>query len=208
MRRLIPAVVVGIVTFSLATALFAKEAADAPAGSLKADLPGSLYTRAIVPIEAKVAQAEKVMQAYDKEMEKPEAKRNAARLASCKEKAAALYHAAAVQAKTAGGLMKKEEHKTLVKQQYEDPNRQKAVEMLLELAADAERKKDMRKTVTLYKMILAIDPDNTQAKETLTRLAKSLKKPTGKTSTDNKDDSDDETTKPWKRNKDTKNYSR
>lgn len=208
MRCLIPAVAVGIVTFSLATALLAGEAADAPAGSLKTDLPGSLYTRAIVPIEAKVAQAEKVMQAYEKEMEKPEAKRNAALLASSKEKAAALYHAAAVQAKAAAGMMKKEEHKTLVKQQYEDPNRQKAVEMLLELAPAAEDKKDLRKAVTLYKMILAIDPENTQAKEALTRLAESLKKPKAKSATDNKSDSDSETTKPWKRDKDAKNYSR
>ncbi len=153
----------------------AKAGGDAAGGELKTALGAAMYDRLIKPIEVKVDQAAKIMEKYTKEKEKPAEKQNLALLAACREQAAGTYLAASLAAKKAVGAVKNEEQKAAITQQYDDPNRQKAIDIYLELASEAMDKKDVRKAVAYYKKVLAIDKDNTTAKEALTKLEQDLK---------------------------------
>jgi hypothetical protein len=152
-----------------------KDAAAGTASDLKSELPPALYTRAIKPIEEKVTAAEGAMKPYEKEMEKDEAKRNAKLLIACKDRAANMYLGAMLAAKKAEGMVKTDAQKAAIKQQYEEPNQQKAIEMFLELAADAQQHGDLRMAVAYYRKVLSLDKDNAQAKEALTKLAQEAK---------------------------------
>lgn len=147
-----------------------EESAVAP-GDLKAELPPAQYRRVVKPIEVQIARAEKAMESYDKEMEKPEEKRRQALLIKCKERAAACYLGASTAAKSALRLVKKDSHKAAIKQQYEQPNKEKAIDIYLELALDAHTSGDLRRTVGCYKKVLSIDRENTQARQALVKLA-------------------------------------
>jgi len=153
------------------------EAADAAGGAsdLKTQMEPAHYARAIKPIEAKIQAAQGAMKPYEKEMEKPEGKRNQKLLLACKDRAATMYLGAALAAKKAIGMVKDEGQKAAIKEQYEDPNNQKAIDILLEIAAAAQEKNDLRTAVAYYKRILAVDKENAQAKEGLTRIAEQLK---------------------------------
>jgi len=152
-----------------------ESAAPVAPGDLKAELPPAQYRRVMKPIEAQIALAEKAMVPYNKEMEKPEEKRRQALLIKCKERAAACYLGASTAAKKALRLVKKDSHKAAIKQQYEQPNKEKAIDIYLELALDAHGSGDLRRTVGYYKRILALDRENTQAKQALIKLAKQYK---------------------------------
>lgn len=152
-------------------------AADAAGGGsdLKTAMEPAQYARVIKPIEAKVEAAQAAMKPYEKEMEKPEDKRNQKVLLACKDRAATAYLSAALAAKKAIGMVKDEGQKAAIKEQYEDPNNQKAIEILLEIAAAAQEKNDLRTAVAYYKRVLGVDKENAQAKEGLTRMAEQLK---------------------------------
>jgi len=152
----------------------AEESAVAP-GDLKAELPPAQYKRVMKPIEAQIALAEKAMQPYEKEMEKPEEKRRRALLIKCKERAAAYYLGASTAAKKSLRLVKKDSHKAAIKQQYEQPNKEKAIDIYLELALDAHTSGDLRRTVGCYKKVLSIDRENAQARQALVKLAEQYK---------------------------------
>ncbi len=152
-----------------------ESAAPVAPGDLKAELPPAQYRRVMKPIEAQIALAEKAMQPYEKEMQKPEEKRRQALLIKCKERAAACYLGASTAAKGALRLVKKDSHKAAIKQQYEEPNREKAIDIYLELALDAHTSGDLRRTVGYYKKVLSIDRENTQAKQALIKLAEQYK---------------------------------
>ena len=157
-----------------------ESAAPVAPGDLKAELPPAQYRRVMKPIEAQIALAEKAMQPYNKEMEKPEEKRRQekrlqALLIKCKERAAACYLGASTAAKKALRLVKKDSHKAAIKQQYEQPNKEKAIDIYLELALDAHTSGDLRRTVGCYKKVLSIDRENTQARQALVKLAEQYK---------------------------------
>ena len=154
-----------------------KEAGDAAAGSgdLKTDLGEAQYNRIVKPVEAQVEKAEKIMEKYNKEMEKEEAKRSQTLLLGLKDQAANAYLAASLAAKKGVGMVKDPDQKAAITQQFDDPNRQKAVDFLLELAQDAQEKKDLRKAVAYYKKVLSIDKENTIAKDALTKIAEDMK---------------------------------
>ncbi len=153
----------------------ATDASAEAAGDLKAELPPAQYRRVMKPIEAQIALAEKAMEPYNKEMEKPEEKRRQALLIKCKERAAACYLGASTAAKSALRLVKKDSHKAAIKQQYEQPNKEKAIDIYLELALDAHASGDLRRTVGYYKRVLSLDRENTQAKQGLIKLAEQYK---------------------------------
>ncbi|MBE3123481.1 MAG: hypothetical protein IMZ65_01620 [Planctomycetes bacterium] len=154
-----------------------KEAGDAAggAGDLKTDLGEAQYNRIVKPVEAQVEKAEKIMEKYSKEMEKEEPKRNQTLLLGLKDQAANAYLAASLAAKKGAGMVRKPEQKAAITEQFDDPNRQKAVDFLLELAQDAQEKKDLRKAVAYYKKVLAIDKENSVAKDALTKIAEDMK---------------------------------
>lgn len=213
MKRFALVALVGIFALAMATACRAAEVpwkaadgekadkADAAAegagdakeggGELKAALGAAQYDRLIKPIEAKVDQAAKIMEKYTKEKEKPAEKQNQGLLSACKEQAAAAYLAASLAAKKAVGSVKNEEQKAAITQQFDDPNRQKAIDIYLELASEAMEKKDIRKAAAYYKKVLSIDKDNATAKEALTKLAQELKE-AGKTKKGSKGGGSDE----------------
>lgn len=194
MTRFALAALAGMVTIGMAS----QALAEGMPGTLKGDLPPVLYNRVVKPIEAKLALVERAMKPYEKEMEKPPDKRNKALLASCKEKAATAYHQAALAAEKSAKMVKNEEHKAAIKQQYEDPNRRKAIDILLELAMAAQQKGDIRRAIALYQRILGIEQDNPQAKGALTRIARDIKNTVDKARKDQKKKKDRDKDKSWK----------
>jgi len=185
MKRFLPAALIGV--FAVAGTLAAaaadvgwktgddsKQVASVAPGDLKAELSPAQYSRVVKPIEAKLAAVEKIMKVYDKEMEKTAEKRSERLLLSCKARAGEAYLGAALAAKKGLNLVKKESHKAAIKQQYEEPNRKKAIDIFLELGTLAHDKGDLRMAVGYYKRILAIDKQNAQAREGLTKIAQEV----------------------------------
>ena len=190
MSRFVSVTVIGMVAVA-AGAPVLLAGGDGPAGTLKGDLSPAQYNRIVNPIEAKVALAARAMVPYEREMAKPEEKRRLAVLISCKEKASAAYYQAALAARKAAKRVKKEEHKREIKGRYEDPNLRKATGILLEFAAQAQQKRDVRKAVAYYKRVLGMDPNNAHAKKALARIAKSVMKAVDKMKKErDKDDKD------------------
>ncbi|KPJ72648.1 MAG: hypothetical protein AMS14_07415 [Planctomycetes bacterium DG_20] len=177
----------------------AKQDAPAATGDLKAELPPAQYNRVVKPIEAKIEAAEKIMEAYEKEMEKPAEKRNERLLLGCKTRAAEAYLGAAMAATKGIGMVKEDSHKAALKQQYEEPNRKKAIDMFLELAVAAYDKGDLRTAVAYYKRVLSVDKENADAKEGLVKIARQVKEAaeSGKKTGSKGGGSDDQ--RPWDR---------
>ncbi len=148
--------------------------AAAPAGDLKAELPAAQYNRIVKPIEAKLASAEKIMAAYEKEMQKPAEKRNQRLLVGCKTRTAEAYLGAALAAKKGLNMVKKDSHKEAIKNQYEEPNREKGIAIFLDLATSAHDRGDFRMAAGFYKRILAVDKENSDAKEGLVKIVKEI----------------------------------
>lgn len=185
MKRFLPAVLIGVFAVAGTLAAAAADAewktgeapqagASAAPGVLKAELPTVQYNRVVKPIEAKLAAVQKIMKVYDKEMEKTAEKRSERLLLSCRARAGEAYLGAALAAKKALNLVKKESHKAAIKKKYEKPNREKAIDIFLELGALAHDKGDLRRAIAYYKRILAIDKQNTQARDGLTKIAKEV----------------------------------
>lgn len=147
-----------------------QDTTPATVAQLKTELTEARFDRIIGPIEAKAALAEKAMEPYEKEMKQPPDKRRQDVLVACKERSAQMYMAAALAAKRAQGLVQKKSHQLGIRKHYEEPYTKKAVDMLLELAGDARSNRNMMQSVGYYKNVLAIDPDNHQARTALKDL--------------------------------------
>jgi hypothetical protein len=141
---------------------------------LQSELNKIQYNRLIKPIEAKIEDAEKMQKMLDKEKAKPAGRQNPRVLLGCKERMATHYVGASVAAKNASNRVREDHLKKAIKQQYQQPNEQKAIDIYLELAMKAQDDGNVRGAVGYYKRILKIDNDNTQAKEALTKIAKDL----------------------------------
>ena len=150
----------------------APAAAPAVAGDLKTELTPIQYKSLVKPIEDAIASAEKELELVKKDSDKPKEKPGT--IAGMKVKAADFYLSASNKAKTAATRLPKDKDaaKTTLADQYEKPNKQKAIDLLLEVAKEAMDKKDYATAVALYKRVLAIDPDNATAKDALTESAK------------------------------------
>jgi len=137
--------------------------AAAPATGTDATGLDPKIAKAVKPVEDQIAQAEKVMKLYNDEMAKPDDKRNVGTANGYKMSAARFYLAAALKAKNVGAQFSKAEDKQTILDQFEKPNREKAVQLFLELADAAHQKKDLNSAVSLYKQVLTIDPQNAAA---------------------------------------------
>lgn len=153
----------------------APAAAPAVAGDLKSELTPAQYKSLVKPIEDAVASAEKELELVKKEADKPQEKPGT--VAGMKVKAADFYLNAANKAKTAATRLPKDKDaaKTTLADQYEKPNKQKAIDLLLEVAKEAMDRKDYSTAVALYKRVLVVEPDNAIAKDALTELEKLAK---------------------------------
>lgn len=126
--------------------------------------------KAAAPIKETLAQIEKPQKALSDESAKPAEKQDAKKIAQIKESIARLYLTAAQKAKFQCASFKGDDKQAFL-DQYEKPNREKAISLLFELANDALAKKDFRNAESLAKQILAIDPKNAEAQAFIKRIA-------------------------------------
>jgi tetratricopeptide (TPR) repeat protein len=159
-------------------ALKAEDGAPAAGAAVATD---AKFEKAAKPVLDQVAQAEKVLKLFETEMAKPEEKRNVQQAQNFKATAARFYLAAALKAKQASALLLKKEDKEAFSEQYEKPNREKAIAILLELADAAMGKKDYKQAMGLYKDVLAADPKNEAALEGIKKIQAEVAAGAGKT---------------------------
>jgi len=148
----------------------------APAPGTAAPNPSAKETRAerlADEVKTQVAAAEKLLKLCDDELAKPKDKQDAKKILGLKMTAAQTYLRAAGRAKSGAGMLAKDEREAFL-QQYEQPNRSKAISILLELAAAAKDMKDYRNAVGFYKGILQIDPENVTAQAALKMIQEEL----------------------------------
>lgn len=145
-------------------------AADKSALDLEKALTPELYQRAIKPILYQIEQADKVLGLYNKEMAKPEKGRNEKRATGYRENAARFYLAASQRAQQAKKMVPEAENQNAVTTQYENPLRDKALEIYTSLAAERMAKKDVPGAIQRYRQILKIDPENAVAKKELKKI--------------------------------------
>jgi hypothetical protein len=146
-------------------------AATATQEEVKADIGEVRYNRLVEPIEAKVKLAEKAMEPYEKEQQKPPEQRRPQVLQQCKVRSAQMYVAAAQQAMRAQRMVQKSSHRAYFKEEFEKPNRDKAVRIYLDLGMEVRAGGNIPQAAMLYKQALGMDPDNTEAKAALRELA-------------------------------------
>ena len=143
-------------------------------------------------IDAQVATAEKLVKLFNEEMAKPEDKRDPRRINGLKLNAAQAYLRAAQKAKYNAPRFKDDARQSFL-DQYEKPNREKAIALLQELADAAMQKKDYRNALALYNNILGIDPKNAAATEAIKKINEEMKtaKANGSNSTGGSTNKDD-----------------
>ncbi|MCX5685486.1 MAG: hypothetical protein NT049_17660 [Planctomycetota bacterium] len=130
--------------------------------------------KVVADVGVQVAQAEKLLKLADDEMAKPEDKRDLKKIKQLKINAALAYFQAAQKAKGFSVRLKEDERPSFL-DQYDKPNREKSVSILLELAEAAQKKKDYREAQSLYQEVLQIDPRNATAEAGLKALAEDMK---------------------------------
>jgi tetratricopeptide (TPR) repeat protein len=151
-----------------------KAAATGDKAATPAETKSELPAKVLKAIEDTVAKAEQLLQASQAELAKEEAKRNVTKAQEQKLLAANMYVRAAMQAKAAIAALK-EDQRAGLSDQYDKPNRQKAIDIYMELAQAAVDKKDYNRAKSLYLQVLKIDPENTAAKEALKKLEADMK---------------------------------
>jgi len=107
-------------------------------------------------------------------MAKPDGKRDAKKADMLKSNAAKAYIAAALAAVRGAATLKADEKQPFL-DQYDKPNREKAIGILLDLADAAKSKKRSQEAITLYKQVLQIDPKNQAATDGIKAVQDSMK---------------------------------
>ena len=153
-----------------------------PAGGASAKVE-----KAAAPVKKILAQVEVAQKQIDEETAKPAEKQNAQKLRGLKETIARTYLTAAQTAKAQSGVFKGDEKQAFL-DQYDKPNREKAISLILELARESEMKRDYRNAEALAKQALSLDPNNADAQILLKQITDE-KTPAGKSTktTDKKD---------------------
>lgn len=145
--------------------------------------------RAAAPVKKILGQIETAQKQIDEETAKPAEKQNALKLRGLKETIARFYLTAAQTAKAQSGAFKGDEKQAFL-DQYDKPNREKAISLILELARDAEMKKDYRNAEALTKQALSLDPNNADAQILLKQITEEKATPAKSTKTDKSDKKD------------------
>jgi len=151
-----------------------KENAVTAAPAVATPAKDSKLEKAVADVKAQADVAERLLKLYEEEMAKPESKRNLRKAQGLRLNAAQAYFRAALKAKADSALLTADEKPTFL-EQNEKPNREKAVALLMELAAAARQQKDFRQAKSLYADVLKIDPTNTAAQEALKSLDEEMK---------------------------------
>ena len=152
-----------------------------PAGGASAKVE-----KAAAPVKKILGQVEVAQKQIDEEMAKPAEKQNAMKLRGLKETIARTYLTAAQTAKAQSGVFKGDEKQAFL-DQYDKPNREKAISLILELARESELKRDYRNAEALTKQALSLDPNNADAQALLKQITEEKAAPVKSTKTDKKD---------------------
>jgi hypothetical protein len=129
--------------------------------------------KASAPVKKILTQIETAQKLCDEEAAKPTDKQDPKKVRSMKEAIARLYLTAAQTAKTQSATFKGDEKQAFL-DQFDKPNREKAVSLLLELANDSLTKKDYRNAGSIAKQVLALDPKNAEAEALLKKIAEEM----------------------------------
>lgn len=150
----------------------------APAGgaNVKLEKVAAPVKKVLTRVEAAQKQLEEATKAIEKQ--------NAAKLRGLKETIAGLYLTAAQTAKAQSATFKGDDKQAFL-DQYDKPNREKAISLLLELANEALAMKDYRNADSLARRALAIDPKNTDIEALLKKIAEEKAAPAKGTSKSN-----------------------
>jgi len=131
--------------------------------------------KAAAPVKEILAQIAKVQKLLDDELAKPDGKRDVKKIPAFKENIARYYLSAAqkakAQAQSAIFTKADDKDKQAFLDQYDKPNRDKAIALLLELANEALGRKEYRNAETLARQILTLDPKNAEAEALIKRIA-------------------------------------
>jgi hypothetical protein len=126
--------------------------------------------KAAIPVKEVLAQIAKAQKVLDDESAKPADKQDPKRVRSMTEAIARLYLNASQKAKAQSSSFKADEKQAFL-DQYDKPNRDKGIGILLELANDSLAKKDYRNAESGAKQVLALDPKNAEAEALLKKIA-------------------------------------
>jgi tetratricopeptide (TPR) repeat protein len=182
LAAMVAMLVLGLASWARAEGLFkddakkdepgAKAAAPAAGQAEPAVAPAKDLLSAAVKkrIDDKVALAEKMLQAAKDELAKPEGKADLKNADGYKIRAYGFYIGAMLEARKAAASAKKDD-KAAISEQFEKPNKEKAIEILLALGDATAAKKDIKSAVAYYRQVLSIDPENVTAKDKLKALA-------------------------------------
>jgi hypothetical protein len=129
--------------------------------------------KASAPVKKILTQIETVQKQCDEEAAKPTDKQDPKKVRSMKEAIARLYLTAAQTAKTQSATFKGDEKQAFL-DQFDKPNREKSISLLLELANDSLTKKDYRNAASIAKQVLALDPKNAEAEALLKKIAEEM----------------------------------
>jgi hypothetical protein len=175
------------IAFLLASGLVvtarSEETPAKPADGAKTEVPGGApkdekkvdkTEKAAAAVKEQVVVAEKWMKQAEDEMAKPDNKRDAKKADNFKMNAAKAYIAAAMAANRGAAALKSDEKQAFL-DQYEKPNREKAVGILLELANEAKANRRWQEATNYYKQVLLIDPKNQAAADGIKAVQTEMK---------------------------------
>ncbi|MBM4017788.1 MAG: hypothetical protein FJ288_05580 [Planctomycetes bacterium] len=187
MRHVMVGALVGVLALGLAAGAWSqavpwKAGADKPAAATEVQSEGAAPAAApdaaklekvAAPVKEALAQIEKAQKTLDDEMSKPNEKRDAKKILGLREGIARMYLTAAQKAKvqSQSALLSKPEERQALLDQYEKPNREKAISLLMELANESLSKNDFAGAEARVRQILVIDPKNAEALELLKKIA-------------------------------------
>jgi tetratricopeptide (TPR) repeat protein len=200
MKSVMTANMVGVLVLCLSACAWGEEVNADKAGAAdgaaeKAVVKNPALDKIVADIAAQVAASEKLLKSCEEEMAKPEDKRDVKKAQGLKARAAAGYYGAAMKAKGFSVRLKDDEKQSFM-EQYDKPNREKAVSLLLGLADAAKEKKSYQEALSLYKQVLNIDPKNAAAEAGIKAITEELK--TAKAKGSGQGGSTDKTNiKPW-----------
>jgi tetratricopeptide (TPR) repeat protein len=182
MKSVMTASLVAVLAMCLAAGAWAEDTVNANAATpaVGGDKPAAApiknvaLDKAVADVGAQIAQAEKMLKLAEEELAKPEDKRDAKKIQQLKVNAALAYLRAAQKAKGFSVRLKEDERPAFL-DQYDKPNREKAISLLLELADAAKAKKAYADALALYKEVLGMDPKNASAAEGIKAVTEEMK---------------------------------
>jgi hypothetical protein len=148
----------------------APAATGAAAGETPAVATDAKTEKAAAAVKKILTQIEAAQKAGSDEAAKPAEKQSAAKIRGSKETVARLYLVASQTAKMQSSSLAADQKQPFL-DQYDKPNREKAITGLLELANESLLKKDYRSAESIAKQVLNLDPKNAEAEALLKKIA-------------------------------------